>query len=122
MLDGLAVMKSERTLIRDLQSSTTKAEGMQDIDKQDARDLLKSITGLVPVIERTLDAIAKKEPELRGAGMDGQAVSHFKKLQGMVEKYGGALVVHMPDWEERQGNDILAWIVEKFAQTIEQLQ
>ena len=122
MLDGLAVMKSERTLIRDLQSSTTKAEGMQDVDKQDARDLLKSITGLVPVIEGTLDAIAKKEPELRGAGMDGQAVSHFKKLQGMVEKYGGALVVHMPDWEERQGNDILAWIMEKFAQTIEQLQ
>ena len=122
MLDGLAVMKSERTLIRDLQSSTTKAEGMQDVDKQDARDLLKSITGLVPVIEGTLDAIAKKEPELRGAGMDGQAVSHFKKLQGMVEEYGGALVVHMPDWEERQGNDVLAWIVEKFAQTIERLQ
>ena len=66
--------------------------------------------------------MAKKEPELRGAGMDHQAVSHLKKLEGMVEKYGGALVLHMPDWEERQGNDILAWIMEKFAQTIEQLQ
>jgi len=122
MLDGLAVMKSERTLIRDLELSTAKAENMQDVDKQDAQDLLESIKELVPVIAGTLDAIAKKEPELRGAGREQQAVDHFKKLEGMVEKYGKALVVHMPDWEERHGNDILAWIMEKFAQTIEQLQ
>jgi hypothetical protein len=122
ILDGLAVMKSERALIRDLESSTTKAESMQDVDKQDARDLLECIKELVPVIEGTLDAIAKKEPELRGAGREQQAVTHFKKLEGMVQNYGSALVVHMPDWEERQGNDMLAWVMEKFDQTIEQLQ
>jgi hypothetical protein len=122
MLDGLAMTKTERALVRDLEASTTKAETMQDVGKQDARDLLESIKGLVPVIEGTLDAIAKKEPELRGAGREQQAVASFEKLQGMVGEYGSALVVHMPDWEERQGNDMLAWIGEKFAQTIEQLQ
>jgi hypothetical protein len=28
----------------------------------------------------------------------------------------------MPDWERRGGKDMLAWIMEKFDQTIEQLQ
>jgi hypothetical protein len=122
MPDGLAVINTQRALIRDLELSTTKAQTMQDVDKQDARGLLESIRGLVLLIEETLDAIAKKEPELRGAGRVQQTVAHFETLQGMVEEYGGALVVHMPDWEERQGNDMLGWIREKFAQTIEQLQ
>jgi hypothetical protein len=124
MLDGLAIIKTQSALIRDLESSTTNAESMQDVDKQDARGLLESIKGLVPVIEGALDAVARKEPELRGAGREQQAVVVvlFEKLQGVVGEYGSALVVHMPDWEERQGNDMLAWIGEKFAQTIEQLQ
>jgi hypothetical protein len=122
MLGGFTVMESERALIRDLESSTIKAENMHHVDKQDAKDLLESIRKLVPVVEGTLDAIAKKALELRSAGMDRQAISHLKKLEVMVEKYGDSLVAHMPDWEMRGGKDMLAWVMEKFSQTISQLQ
>jgi hypothetical protein len=123
MLDGFTVLKSERALIRDLESSTIKAENMHHrLDKQDAKALLEFVRKLVPVVEGTLDAIAKKAPELRSAGMDRQAISHLKKLEVMVEEYGNSLVAQMPDWERRGGKDMLAWIMEKFDQTIEQLQ
>jgi len=125
LLDAFTVLESERALIRDLESSTIKADNMHHrLDKQDAKALLEFIKKLVPAVEGTLDAIANKAPELRSAGMDAQAISsHLKKLQViMVEEYGNSLVAHMPDWEMRGGKDMLAWIVEKFDQTIEQLQ
>lgn len=122
IVDGLTVMKSERVLIRDLDSSTSHADNLSDLSEPDARDLLKSINELVPDVEGTLHAIANKEPEIRAAGMHKQAVSHVKKLEGMVEKYGNALVKPMPEEEKSQGKDVLARIMEVFVKTLAQLQ
>jgi hypothetical protein len=90
-------MRSEHALIRNLESSTIKAENMHYVEKQDAKDLLESIRKLVPVVEGTLDAITKKALELRSASMDRQVNSYLKKLEVLVEKYGNSLVTHMLD-------------------------
>jgi hypothetical protein len=90
-------MRSEHALIRNLESSTIKAENMHYVEKQDAKDLLESIRKLVPVVEGTLDAITKKVLELRSASMDRQVNSYLKKLEVLVEKYGNSLVTHMLD-------------------------
>jgi hypothetical protein len=122
VLDGLTVVKSERALTRDLESSTSKAESLDDLSEPDAQSLLVSIKKLVPDVEGTLHAIAEKESELRAAKMHGQAVSHVKKLEGMVERYGEALVKPMPEREEGEGKAILAKIMEVFVKTLSQLQ
>lgn len=122
IVDGLTVVKSERVLTRDLESSTANAGNLGDVSEEDAQDLLDSIKGLVPDIEGTLNAIANKETELRAARMHQQAVSHVKKLEVMVEKYGNALVAHMPEKEMGEGKAILARIMEVFSKTLARLQ
>lgn len=121
IMDGLTVVKSERVLIRDLESSTANAENLDELSVPDAQGLLESIRGLVPDVEGALNAIANKEPELRAARMHPQAVSHVKKLEVMVERYGNALVAHMPEQEMGEGKAILARIIEVFAKTLSQL-
>ena len=125
ILDGLTVMKSERALIRDLESSTTNADSLGELGElgeSDARDLLGSMEGLVPDIEGTLGAIADKEAVLRGAKMHVLAVVHVRKLEGMVERYGEALVKHMPEVEEGQGREVLKGIIVVFGKTLEALK
>ena len=119
ILDGLTVMKSERALIRDLESSTTNADSLGELGESDARDLLGSMEGLVPDIEGTLGAIADKEAVLWGAKMHVLAVVHVGKLEGMVERYGEALVKHMPEVEEGQGREVLKGIIVVFGKTLE---
>jgi len=122
VLDGLTVVKSERILIRDLESSTANAENLGDVSIADAQDLLEYIKRLVPDIEGTLDAIADKEPELRAARMHYQAASHVRKLKSMVEKYGNALVESMPEKEMGEAKAILSRIMEIFYKTLARLE
>lgn len=122
ILDGLTVMKSERALIKDLESSTANAENLGELSESDAEDLLGSMKGLVPDIEGTLNAIAEKEEVLRSARMHGQAVVHMRKLEGMVERYAEALVKPMPEAEEGEGREVLAVIKEAFGRTLKALK
>jgi hypothetical protein len=122
ILDGLTVMKSERALIRDLESSTSNAENLGDLSEEDAKVLVRDVRGLVPDVEGTLGAIADKEAVLRGARIHEQAVVHVRKLEGMVDRYGEALVKPMPGAEAGQGREILKGIMVVFGKTLEALK
>jgi hypothetical protein len=122
ILDGLTVMKSERALIKDLESSTANASNLDDLSEADAKVLVGDMKGLVPDIEGTLGAIADKEEVLRSARIHGQAVVHVRKLEGMVEKYGEALVKPMPEPEQGVGREVLKGIEEAFGRTLKALK
>jgi hypothetical protein len=115
-------MKSERALIRDLESSTSNAENLGDLSEEDAKVLVRDVRGLVPDVEGTLGAIADKEAVLRGARIHEQAVVHVRKLEGMVDRYGEALVKPMPGAEAGQGREILKGIMVVFGKTLEALK
>lgn len=122
ILDGIAIGQSENAVIKDLDSATANADNLSALSDSDSQDILDAVKGLISDIEDALGAIADKAPQFRAASIDGRAVSHMKKLQGKVEKYGDTLLAHVAGRKMDQGKDLLAKIIGIFTRTIAQFQ
>lgn len=122
MLSYLSLSKAERTLIRDLEAGTSDAEKLTDLSASDSHDILTAIEGLVPDIESTMDALTKKEPIIRKAGLTKHAVAHLKDLRAVVEKFGVELLAHTTKEVKGRGDDVLDKIMKLFDDAILRFQ
>lgn len=109
---------SERVLVRDLEAGTADAEKFTDLSESDSEDILIAIEGLVPDVESTMDALTKKEPIIRKAGLAKHAAAHFEDLRAVEERFGVALLARTSKEVKGRGDDVLDKIMKLFDDAI----